>query len=90
MTAARQPNPGRHSPNTEPPPARSLRWRHWNLLLLLPFVGLITPLFNRDEPRLLGWPFYYWGYLVAVLLGCVCLGLTVHFTQDRARPGEEE
>ena len=34
-------------------------------LLLLPFVGLlIVPLFNREEPSLLGFPFFYW-YLFA-------------------------
>jgi len=30
-----------------------LRVNPWNLLLLVPFLMLITPLFNSDQPRLL-------------------------------------
>ncbi|HMM56597.1 MAG TPA: DUF3311 domain-containing protein [Rudaea sp.] len=34
-------------------------------LLLLPFVGtLIVPLYNRNDPMLWGFPFFYW-YLFA-------------------------
>jgi hypothetical protein len=34
-----------------------MRW----LLLLLPFVGLLwLPFYNATEPRLLGFPFFYW------------------------------
>ena len=30
-------------------------------LLLLPFIGLLlVPLFNRLEPELFGFPFFYW------------------------------
>jgi hypothetical protein len=32
-----------------------------NLLLLLPFVGLLwVPFFNMTEPSLFGFPFFYW------------------------------
>ncbi|XHS76955.1 DUF3311 domain-containing protein [Burkholderiaceae bacterium UC74_6] len=35
------------------------------LLLLLPFIGLLAvPLYNQEEPSLLGFPFFYW-YLFA-------------------------
>ena len=35
------------------------------LLLLLPFIGLLAvPLFNRETPEFLGFPFFYW-YLFA-------------------------
>ncbi|RZA09741.1 MAG: DUF3311 domain-containing protein [Proteobacteria bacterium] len=31
------------------------------LLLLLPFFGLLSvPFYNRVEPTLLGFPFFYW------------------------------
>ncbi len=31
------------------------------LLLLAPFIGLlIVPLYNFQEPMLLGFPFFYW------------------------------
>lgn len=30
-------------------------------LLLLPFIGLLAvPLYNREEPGLFGFPFFYW------------------------------
>ena len=37
------------------------------LLLLIPFVAtLAVPLYNRSEPSLWGFPFFYW-YLFACL-----------------------
>jgi Protein of unknown function (DUF3311) len=34
---------------------------HWGWLLLLPFAALLAvPLYNRAEPALLGFPFFYW------------------------------
>ncbi|MFS3134292.1 DUF3311 domain-containing protein [Gluconacetobacter sacchari] len=39
------------------------------LALLLPFVGLLwLPLYDRTEPALLGFPFFYWYQLVWVPL----------------------
>jgi len=38
---------------------------HW--LLLVPIlVGLANPLYNRMEPRLFGFPFFYWSQLALV------------------------
>ncbi len=38
-----------------------------NLLLLLPFVGLLwVPFFNMTEPSLFGFPFFYWYMFVWV------------------------
>lgn len=34
--------------------------RRWNVFLLLPLFMLVTPWFNRIEPRLFGMPFFYW------------------------------
>jgi uncharacterized membrane protein len=42
----------------------------WNWLLLIPIVvPLIVPLYNRVEPTLAGWPFFYWMQLLFVALG---------------------
>jgi hypothetical protein len=42
----------------------------WNWLLLIPIVlPLIVPIFNRVEPTLFGWPFFYWFQLALVGLG---------------------
>jgi hypothetical protein len=39
----------------------------WHWLLVVPFVvPLAIPLFNRLEPRLFGFPFFYWGQLAAI------------------------
>jgi antibiotic biosynthesis monooxygenase (ABM) superfamily enzyme len=61
--------PTRHEAQPEPP----IRWKAANLLLLLPLSTLVTPLYNRIEPRLFGLAFFYW-FLLAVLL------LTIAFT----------
>jgi hypothetical protein len=35
-------------------------WR-WYLLLLLPYIGLLwMPFYAKAEPRLWGFPFFYW------------------------------
>jgi hypothetical protein len=50
-----------------PPAHPALRWSSWNLLLLVPLLALITPLYNREEPRALGFPLFYWSqFLVAI------------------------
>ncbi|GII60737.1 hypothetical protein Skr01_08220 [Sphaerisporangium krabiense] len=51
------------------PPAKGDR-SPWNWLLLAPIViPLITPLYNADEPRLLGFPLFYWLQLAFIVLG---------------------
>ncbi|WP_100498309.1 DUF3311 domain-containing protein [Geodermatophilus chilensis] len=50
-------------------PVRSDR-SPWNWLLLVPIVvPLLVPLYNREEPTLFGWPFFYWMQLLFVGLG---------------------
>jgi hypothetical protein len=40
-------------------------FRPVNLLLLLPFIGLLVPaLYNKVTPRLGGMPFFYWYQLI--------------------------
>lgn len=56
-----------------------LRWRPWNLLLLVPFLMLVVPWFNRIEPRLFGLPFFYWVQFAFVPVGVVCVAI-VHVT----------
>jgi hypothetical protein len=44
------------------------------LCLAAVFIGpLLAPLYMRAEPRLLGWPFFYWYQFVWVLLGAALL-----------------
>jgi hypothetical protein len=57
----------------------------WHLLLLVPFLVLVTPWFNTVEPRLHGIPFFYWSQFawIAVTVGCLAV---VHL---RTRDHEE-
>ncbi len=42
---------------------------YWNLLLLLPALGLLFPaLYARTTPTLLGFPFFYWYQFAWVFL----------------------
>jgi hypothetical protein len=73
---------------TDPAPAApAFRFRAWNLLLLVPLISLITPLFNVTEPRLGGMPFFYWFQMAVIPLGIVCT-LAVHLrTRDAGEEG---
>jgi hypothetical protein len=51
--------------NGHPQKHRSAGWL-W-LLLLLPYIGLLwVPFYNHVEPRLFGFPFFYWYQLLWV------------------------
>jgi len=59
-----------------------LRFSPWNLLLLLPFLTLVTPWWNSIEPRLFGMPFFYWSQFLWVPVGVVCVLLVYLRTRD--------
>jgi hypothetical protein len=51
--------------NGHPPKRRSAGWL-W-FLLLIPYVGLLwVPFYNHVDPRLFGFPFFYWYQLLWV------------------------
>lgn len=53
----------------------------WNWLLLIPIVvPLATPLFNHDDPRLLGFPTFYWLQLAFIILGVSTTTLVYRMT----------
>lgn len=68
------------SPN--PDRRTGLRWNAWNLLLLVPLLILVTPLFNHVEPRLFGVPFFYWAQLGWVAVGVLCVLVVYLRTRD--------
>jgi polyferredoxin len=42
------------------------------LLLLLPFIVLlIPPIYNYDQPELIGVPFFYWFQLLVIVLTAI-------------------
>jgi hypothetical protein len=66
------------------------RFSPWNLLLLVPFLMLITPWINSAEPRLFGMPFFYWVQFAFVPVGVVAVALVYVRTRDdgSVAPGE--
>ena len=56
----------------------------WNWLLLVPIaIPLMTFLFNSDEPRLLGFPLFYWLQISFILVGVVTTTLVYRMTKRR-------
>ena len=77
MSAGTTPPTGPSAPGVAP--ARSDR-SPWNWLLLVAVVvPLLVPFYNRVEPTLFGWPFFYW-----VQLAFVPLGVLATFLAHRA------
>ncbi|MGB9279700.1 MAG: DUF3311 domain-containing protein [Pseudonocardiaceae bacterium] len=55
----------------------------WKVLLLVPLLALVTPLFNSDEPRVWGFPAFYWGQFLFVPLGVICVAVVYFKAGDR-------
>ena len=57
----------------------------WNWLLLLPILlPLITVIYNRDNPHLLGFPFFFWFQLLFTLLAAAVSGIVFVMTRRRS------
>jgi uncharacterized membrane protein len=66
-----------------PRKARSgLRFRAWNLLLILPLFILITAIYNKATPTLFGMPFFYWFQFVGIIVGVACTSAVYLMTKD--------
>ena len=71
------------SPSPSQPRSRSgLRRNPWNLLLLVPLLLLIPSLYNFDQPRLAGIPFFYWMQFAFVPVGVICVAVVYVMTRD--------
>lgn len=56
----------------------------WNLLLLLPIAIPLMPfLFNFEEPRLFGFPAFYWIQLAFIVLGVVTTTFVYQITKPK-------
>ena len=68
-----------------PPKKRRRASRGWYLLLLVQFVAVLwPPFYNRDEPRFIGMPFFYWYQLLWVVIAAL-LTATVYFVTEDSR-----
>ena len=57
----------------------------WNWLLLVGIVlPLIVPIYNRVEPTLFGWPFFYWFQLALVGVGVITTVIVYRMTRRSA------
>lgn len=59
-----------------------LRWNAWNLLLLIPLLWLLTPVYNKSGPALFGMPFFYWFQFTGIAVGVLCTSLVYFKTKD--------
>ncbi len=54
----------------------------WNWLLVIPIViPLLVPVFNRTDPTLFGFPFFYWGQLAFIALGVLTTTVVYQMTK---------
>ncbi|MFI0449881.1 DUF3311 domain-containing protein [Actinomadura sp. 6N118] len=68
----------------EPPETRRTDRSHWNWLLVVPIViPLLTMLFNKEEPRLAGFPAFYWMQLAFIPLGVVTTLVVYRMTKRK-------
>ncbi|MFF5262274.1 DUF3311 domain-containing protein [Actinomadura viridis] len=72
--------------NSDQPPPKTPRSdrSHWNWLLIVPVViPLLTFLFNRDTPRVAGFPAFYWMQFLFIPLGVACTVIVYRMTRKR-------
>lgn len=66
----------------------SNRNRRWLWLLVLPFIATLwVPWYNRVDPELGGFPFFYWYQLLWVLISAVITALVYFKTKNKPRSG---
>ena len=73
--------------------ATGLVFSPWNLLLLIPFIVLFTPIYNRESPALFGMPFFYWFQFAVIPVGVLCTIIVFRMTRKapvRPAPGEPQ
>ncbi|MFM0739500.1 DUF3311 domain-containing protein [Paraburkholderia xenovorans] len=59
--------------------------KHWLWLLLLPWIAMIwVPSYNKIEPQLFDFPFFYWYQLLWVLISAIITALVYFKTKTRS------
>ncbi len=63
--------------------------KHWLWLLLLPWIAMIcVPSYNKIEPQLFDFPFFYWYQLAWVLISAIITALVYFMTKTRSNGGK--
>ncbi|MCG5213731.1 DUF3311 domain-containing protein [Streptosporangium sp. KLBMP 9127] len=74
------------APNTDRPPTARSDHSPWNWLLVLPIIIPLLPfLFNSDEPRLFGFPLFYWLQLAFIAIGVTCTTIVYRVSRRNGR-----
>ena len=63
--------------------ATGLVFSPWNLLLLVPFIILFTPIYNRRSPELFGMPFFYWFQFAVIIIGVLSTIIVYRMTRKK-------
>ncbi len=72
-------------PHTDSSPRPATGRSRWHWLLLVPVVvPLLVVLYNGKDPRLFGFPRFYWLQLAFILLGVATTTLVYRLTRGRA------
>jgi hypothetical protein len=53
----------------------------WNLLLIVPFIVLLTPIYNMTSPEFIGMPFFYWFQFLIIPVGVLCTIIVFRMTR---------
>jgi|1186.fasta_scaffold453372_2 hypothetical protein len=73
-----EPDPGSEPSVVRQAARRRVNTPAWNLLLLIPLVGVLIPsVYNKSDPSLGGIPFFYW-YQMAWIAVSVLVTLVVY------------
>jgi len=56
-------------------------WSLWLLLILVPLT-MWVPLYNRVEPTLAGFPFFYWFQMLTIVIGAALTALAYFLTRS--------
>ncbi|MCW6510545.1 DUF3311 domain-containing protein [Lichenifustis flavocetrariae] len=63
---------------------RTRLWSNWYLLLLPTYAAVLwVPFFNRVEPTILGFPFFYAYQMIWVLISAVLTGIVFFATRQQ-------
>ncbi|HTH73282.1 MAG TPA: DUF3311 domain-containing protein [Trinickia sp.] len=62
--------------------------KRWLWLLVIPWIAMIwVPSYNKVEPQLGGFPFFYWYQLFWVLASAIITAIVYFKTKTRSNPG---
>ena len=62
--------------------------KRWLWLLVIPWIAMIwVPSYNKIDPQVLGFPFFYWYQLLWVLISAVITAIVYFKTKSRSTPG---